>query len=378
MSDFQEIKNLIQDQGQAWAEFKTANNARLKNLEDFTFEIAKKTNRPGFAISAGSSEDTEHKDAFMNYLRTGRESDLESKAMLTGSSPDGGYAVPKQIDSEVTKALVELSPMRQVARVVQVDSGDFTMLHSTGGTGYSWVGETDSRPQTNTPKLMEINPPVGEIYSMPGVTQRLLDDACFDLEQWLIDEVTEAIGAGEGDAFMNGTGISKPRGLLTYNTDSAADATRDNDKLQYVPSGASGAFAASNPADKLVTLVHSLKPRYRMGAAWMLNTNTLEQVRSMKDGQGNYIWRSGVESGQPNSLLGYPVYEDENMPDISANSLSIAFGNFQRGYVVVDRSTTLLRDPYTAKPNVLFYTVRRVGGTVRDFRAIKLMKFAAS
>ncbi len=376
-TDFGTIEALLRKQGDAFEEFKGRYNQRFANLEDAVNEVLIKSNRPGAPWNGGfSREDGEYKQAFLRHLRTGAP--LDRKAMSTGSDPDGGVLVPKQIDSEISKALREVSPMRQVARVIPVESGDFSMMHSTGGTGYAWVGETETRSETNTPQLQEITPPMGEIYAMPKVTQRLLDDNTFDLENWLQEEVVEAFGTGEGDAFQNGNGINKPRGILTYSTDSAADGTRAENKLQYVASGQTGAFASANPFDKLVKLVHALKAPYRAGAVFLMNTNTLETVRYLKDGNGNYIWSADGTAGTPGTLLGYPVYEDAAMPDVAANSLSIAFGNFRRGYVIVDRITQMLRDPFTAKPYVSFYTTRRVGGCVRDFRAIKLMKFAAS
>ena len=377
MSDISEIARLVKEQGAGLDEFKARYDGRLENIE----RALVKGNRPAAGSMSNLSQDEEeHKSAFLSYLRTGREDALkrEAKSMSTDSDPDGGYLVPKFIDTEISKALAEMSPMRQLCRVVKAESGDYSMLHSAGGTGYAWVGETQARTETATPSFMEIKPPIGEIYAMPGVTQRLLDDSGFDLERWLVDELTEVFGVGEGVAFTNGNGINKPRGFLTYDIENTADGVRANTALQYVASGGAGAFAASNPSDKLITLVHSLKPRYRKGASWLMNTNTLEQVRAMKNTTGDYIWKPGLESGQPATLLGYPVYEDENMPDIAASSLSIAFGNFRLGYTIVDRNSSMLRDPFTAKPNVLFYSTRRVGGAVRDFRAIKLMKFAAS
>ena len=271
--------------------------------------------------------------------------------------------------------------MRQLARVVPADTGDFSMVHSVGGTAYAWEGETESPGDTASPQFQIIKPAIGTIYAQPAITQNLLEDNAFDLENWLLDELAEALGEGEGAAFITGDGINKPSGILTYPTTSEADGVRANTKLQYVASGASGAFASPSPADKLVTLVHSLKPRYRAGAAWLMNTNTLEAVRVMKNSAGDYLWKlpdQAQQIGATGTLLGYPVYECEDMPDIAANSLSIAFGNFQRGYTIVDRSTRLLRDPFTAKPFTKFYTTRRVGAAVRDTRAIKLMKFAAS
>lgn len=380
-----EIKELLEKQGDAFSEFKNAQNERMKNLESALNEFAKKANRPGASFDDGGNhpEEREHKQAFLNYMRSGRERELEAKAhaiksMSTLSDPDGGYLVPKQIDTVISKALREMSPMRQLAKVIKIETGDYSMLHSVGGTGYSWVGEKSERPQTDGASFIELKPAMGEIYASPAVTQRLLDDNSFDLESWLTDELAEAFGEGEGVAFITGNGVNKPRGILTYDTASTADGTRAESALQYVASGASGAFAASNPSDKLIKLVHSLKPRYRINAHWTMNTNTLELVRAFKNSQGDYLWKQGLEAGQPDTLLGFPIREDQNMPDIAADSLSIAFGDFQRAYTIVDRNTAMLRDPFTAKPHVLFYTTKRVGAGMRDFRAIKLMKFAAS
>jgi HK97 family phage major capsid protein len=268
--------------------------------------------------------------------------------------------------------------MRQVARVVQADSGDFSMIHSVGGSGYAWVGEKQARPATDTPNFQKISPVIGEIYANPGLTQTLLDDNGFDLEDWLITELSESFDAGESDAFVNGDGINKPRGFLTYDTASTADGTRSDNALQYVLSGEAGAFATTSPGDSLFDLVHSLKPAYRKGASWLMNTATMAAIRKLKGFGDPYLWQPSLAPGVPSTLLGFPVYEDENMPSIAAGSLSIAFGNFQRGYTIVDRTTQMLRDPYSNKPLVHFYASRRVGGAVRDTRAIKLLKFAAS
>jgi HK97 family phage major capsid protein len=379
MADLSDLKEILVKQGEAFSEFKSAQDGRIKNLESALNEFAKKAGRPGAAFDdGGDPAGREHKQAFLGYLRSGRERELGVKAMATNDDPNGGYLVPVQIDSTISKALRDLSPMRQLARVVKIDTGEYSMLHSVGGTAYSWVGETQNRPETTNPNFMELKPAMGEIYASPAITQRLLDDNNFDLENWLINELTEAFGEGEGDAFINGNGVNKPRGILTYDTASTTDGARAETAIQYVATGNAGAFAASNPSDKLITLVHSLKARYRINAHWVMNTNTLEQIRTFKNSNGDYIWKQGLESGQSSTLLGYPVHEDSSMPDISANSLSIAFGDFQRAYTIVDRNTSMLRDPFTAKPHVLFYSTKRVGGGMRDTRAIKLMKFAAS
>lgn len=357
---------------------------RFDKLEQDLADQMLKLQRPamgGGEAMGFSADDREYKTAFLGWMRSGREADLQTKSMSAGSDPDGGFLLPRQLDSLLTKALREMSPMRQLARVVPCDSGDFSMVHSVGGTAYGWNGETEEPSETAGPGFQLIKPEIGTLYAQPALTQNLLEDNAFDLENWLLEELSEALGEGEGAAFITGNGVNKPTGILTYSTTNEADGTRADTKLQYVASGASGAFAASAPADKLVKLVHSLKPRYRAGAAWLLNTNTLEQVRTMKTTTGDYLWKmtdQAQQIGATGTLLGYPVYEDENMPDIAADSLSIAFGNFQRGYTIVDRSTRLLRDPYTKKPFTKFFTTRRVGGVVRDTRAIKLMKFSAS
>lgn len=358
---------------------------RFNKLEQDLSDQMLKLNRPdmgGRDVAGFSSEDRQYKQAFMGWLRSGREADLQqTKSMSAGSDPDGGYMVPRQLDSLLTKVLREVNPMRQLARVVQAESGDFSMVHSVGGTAYDWVGEIDPIGDTDAPQFQLIKPVIGTIYAQPAITQNLLEDNAFDLENWLLEELAEAFGEGEGTAFITGSGVNKPTGVLTYDTTNEADGVRDAKKLQYVASGASGAFAASAPADKLIKLVHSLKQRYRAGAAWMMNTNTLEAVRGMKTTTGDYIWKLPNEAqqiGATGTLLGYPVYECEDLPDIAANSLSIAFGNFQAGYTIVDRSSRMVRDPFTLKPYTRFYTTRRVGGAVRDTRAIKLMKFSAS
>jgi len=328
--------------------------------------------------AAGEFKDTEAEKAFFTYLRTGQASPLVQKSMSSVSDPEGGYLVPAAIDGLLTKTLRDLSPLRQLARTVQVSTSDFTMVHSVLGTGASWVGEKTARPETTAPSFMKIQPVIGELYCMPLITQNLLDDSGFDLGNWLMAELSENFAANEGAAFVNGDGIVRPRGFLTYDVASTADGTRADSAIQYVASGGAGAFAASNPSDKLISLVHSLKPAYRRNAAWVMNTSTLEQIRAFKDGQNNYLWKPGLEAGQPSQLLGFPVFEDENMPSVSANSYSIAFADWQSAYTIVDRSTTLLRDPYSQKPFVGFYSCKRVGGCVRDARAVKLMKFSAS
>jgi HK97 family phage major capsid protein len=212
---------------------------------------------------------------------------------------------------------------------------------------------------------------------MPAATQTLLDDAQVDIEQWLANEVQIVFAEQEGAAFINGDGSAKPTGFLHYTA--VADASWSWGNLGYIASGAAGAFATEDPADALINLAYAPKQGYRANGTWVMNRKTESLIRKFKDGDDNYIWQPGVAAGQSASLLGYPVAEAEDMPDIAANSLSIAFGDFARGYLIVDRvGINVLRDPFSAKPYVLFYTTKRVGGGVQNFEAIKLMKFAAS
>jgi HK97 family phage major capsid protein len=377
-----DIKTMIEQQGVAWEEAKRATSNRIGRLEENAKAIedfmAMKTSPMAGGGSKGGFNPNEETKAFLGFMRSGRELP-ELKAMQAGTDPTGGYLLPEQIDVILSKNLREISVMRQIASVVPVGTSELSQLHSVGGTGYTWVGETTARPETDTPTLKKLNIPTKEVYALPGVTQNLLDDNAFNLENWLVEELSEAFGDAEGDAFMNGDGIAKPRGLFTYDTVATGDATREHTKFQYVPTGASGAFHTTK-ADPLISLVHAVKPRYRRNASWLMNPEVLEAIRKLKEATSDrYLWEPALHAGQPSMLLGYPVYEDENVPGIAANSLSVAFGDFSRAYTITDRSTSLLRDPFTNKPYVMFYAAKRVGGGGgRDTRAVKFLKFSAS
>lgn len=378
MSGFPEVFQLVKEQGTAFDEFKTSYASRLSDLEDAYCKLTS----PGMGTmgSGLSRENAERMGAFMNYMRSGRESELQQKSMSSGTDPEGGYLVPSQIDRELTKHLRALSPMRRLARVVNVGTAEFKQPAATGRAGYAWVGEKQDRDETPGPGFKMLSVPTHEIYAMPKITQALLDDNDFNLEAWLIDELTETFGDGESDAFINGDGIIRPRGLFTYDVVATPDATRAHDKFQYVPTGGAGALASSDPCDALISLVYSVKARYRTNASWLISPELLEVVRKLKNPTTDeYIFQPSLQAGQPATLLGYPIEEDENIPAIGANSLSAAFGDFNRAYTITDRSTAMLRDPYTAKPYVKFYTTKRVGGGGgRDTRAVKFLKFSAS
>jgi HK97 family phage major capsid protein len=247
----------------------------------------------------------------------------------------------------------------------------------TSGPAVGWVGETAARPQIDTPVLDQLSFPAMELYAMPAATATLLENSAVNLDQWLASEVDQAFAVQEGTAFVTGDGSNKPKGFLSYTT--IANASWVWGDIGYIATGAAGAFPASNPSDVLVDLIYALKAGYRQNAVFVMNRKTQAAIRKFKDNQGNYLWQPPAQLGAQASLMTFPIIEAEDMPDIAANSYSVAFGDFRRGYLVVDRQgVTVLRDPFTAKPYVLFYTTKRVGGGVQDFDAIKLLKFAAS
>ena len=330
---------------------------------------------PAMAPGAGGRS-TAFGDA---YLRKGLDAGFESKRLSVGTGSEGGLAVPLEIDQRIETVLKQISPIRALADVVKIGSANYRKLVASGGFASGWVAETAARAETTTPTFAEVTAPMGELYANPAATQAMLDDAQFDVEAWLAREVAVEFARAEGVAFVSGTGTSQPKGFLTYPVATAGDASRPFGTLQYVPSGAAGAFAASNPQDRLIDLVHSLRAPYRQGAVWVMNSNSISTVRKFKDSTGDFIWKPGLAEGQSSTLLGYPVVEVDAMPDIGANSLSIGFGQFRSAYVIADRGETgVLRDPYSNKPFVHFYSVKRVGGALANSEAIKVMKFAAS
>ncbi len=312
------------------------------------------------------------------YLRKGLEAGVELKAMSGITDAAGGYAVPEEIDAKIDRTLTAISPIRAIANVVKVGSAGYRKLVTAGGTPSGWVAETADRPETNTPGFFEIAPPFGELYANPAASQAMLDDAAFDVEGWLAQEIATEFARAEGAAFVSGSGVSRPKGFLASPNSAQADGVRPFGTLQFLASGAAGAFPASNPQDKLIDLVQALRPPYRQGAVFVMNSSTAARIRKFKTADGAFLWQPGLAAGQPDTLLGYPVVEAEDMPDIAADSLSIAFGNFKAGYLIAERTETqILRDPFTHKPFVHFYATKRVGGQVSNSEAIKLMKFSA-
>lgn len=320
----------------------------------------------------------EHKVAFAAYVRSGEAGGLkrlEGKALSAGSGPDGGYLAPSTVESEILRRLASVSPIRAIATVRTISSGTYKKAFSTTGPASGWVAEAAARPQTGTPALAELSFPAMELYAMPAATQTLLDDAIVNIDQWIAEEVESAFAEQEGAAFVIGDGIDKPKGFLAYPT--VAEASWSWGNIGVLNTGVAGAFAAASPSDILVDLVYALKAGYRQNASFVMNRKTQATVRKFKDSTGQYLWQPPSSVGAPATLLGFPLVEAEDMPNIANNAVSLAFGDFRRGYLVVDRAgVRILRDPYSAKPYVLFYTTKRVGGGVQDFAAIKGLKFA--
>jgi HK97 family phage major capsid protein len=311
------------------------------------------------------------------YLRKGITAGLETKALSGSTDSMGGYAVPQEIDERIDSTLKAISPIRSIANVVKVGSAGYRKLIASGGTPSGWAGYEADRPETGTPTFTEIVPASGELYANPAASQQMLDDAMFDVEAWLAQEIATEFARAEGAAFVSGTGLNQPLGFLSSPTSAALDGVRPKGTLQTIGTGVAGGFAASDPEDDLVDLVQSLRSPYRQGAVFVMNSATAAEIRKFKTADGAFMFQPSLAAGQPSTLLGYPLIEAEDMPDIAAGSLSIAFGNFKAGYVIAERNaTTILRDPYTHKPYVHFYATKRVGGQIVNSEAIKLLQFA--
>jgi HK97 family phage major capsid protein len=381
----------------AFEAFKAANDERLASLEAKRADVLleEKVSRIDAALQSAQGRlerltsegrrpalgegriivPDEQKAAFYGYMKTGSVPALEAKSLSEGGT--GGYVVPPETERAIERRLAMTSPMREIATVRTIGSNIFKKPVSTAGVTAGWVAETDARPETTAPTLVSLEFPAADLYANPAATQALLDDAFINLDEWLAAECEDAFAAQETDAFVNGDGTNKPKGFLAYTV--AADASATWGQIGYVASGGAGAFAASDPVDAMVDLIYAPKAQYRANGRFVMNRRTAAAIRKFKDADGNYIWQPATQPGAPSTLLGYPVTDIEQMPDIAADSYSIAFGDFAKGYLIVDRAgVRVLRDPYSAKPYVLFYTTKRVGGGVQNFDAIKLLKFAAS
>lgn len=401
-ADFAAARQVAEQLARSFEEYKKANDAHLAEIKKGSDDVVRreqvakidatvadlqkalqslevKMNRPAFggadpAVDEAKAKAADYRKAFDRFFIKGDPA-LLHKALQTDSDPDGGFMVPTEIESTITRVVATISAMRRLSQVVTTGAQTYKKPVNLGGAGAGWVGEREARPETATPKLSMIDVLSGEIYANPAATQTMLDDANMNVEQWLSTEVAQAFADQEGAAFISGDGVNKPKGFLTYPI--VNNASYAWGSVGRIRTGASGAFAASGPADTLIDVIHALRPGYRPGAAWLMSDLTLSAIRKFKDTTGQYLWQPSLQAGQPATLLGYACEIDENMPTIAANSYSLAFANWSRAYLIADRTgVRVLRDPYTAKPYVMFYTTKRVGGAVQNFEAIKLLQFA--
>lgn len=333
-------------------------------------------------LSTANEVDVPHRKAFEAYVRSGdddglRALELESKALSTTVNGDGGFLVDPQTSETIRSVLKSTASIRHIANVVSVEATSFDVLVDHSELGSGWSTENGGISETGTPTIDRITIPLHELSALPKASQRLLDDAAFNVEAWLGERIADRFARAEAAAFVGGDGIDKPTGFLTH-------PTVDNDvwawgNIGYVASGADGRFNDPDGADAIIDLVYALDARYRAAATFVMNSKTAGTLRRLKDNDGRFLWADGLAAAEPARLLGYPVLIAEDMPDIATGTTAIAFGDFNSGYTVAERpDLRILRDPFSAKPHVLFYATKRVGGDVSDFAAIKLLKFSTS
>jgi HK97 family phage major capsid protein len=423
--ELKEVKDLIEKQGQAWEEFKKTNDAaiqakadgkaigdleaKLASLNEALDKVQAKLSRPG--VMATKSEDRQspeaeaYKAAFMNWVRNpsdperrtalqlrarelrkvetkagGDEDGFETRAVqtVTSTGSAGGFALPEIIERQIQRLSVDISPIRQIATVRTVGSPDYKELFDINGAAFEWVGEAGTRSQTNTPDLAEVAPTFGMASARPRASEESLDDLFFDVESWLINSAAEAIAQGEGLAFVSGNGTNRPTGFLAGPTPvTTVDASRAFGTLQYIASGQAAALPTS--ADVFFDLVYALRARYRANATWVLNKLVLSSVRKYKDTTNQYLWQPSLSMSQPETFMGYPIVEAEDMPAVGANAFPVAFGDFREGYLIADRvGMRMTRDDITVPGFVQFYIRKRVGGRIRNSQAIKLLRISTT
>ncbi|MBU3031291.1 phage major capsid protein [Paracoccus marinaquae] len=351
---------------------------KLQAQEERMNMLDRKTASRGRApLSATAETEVPHQKAFSAYLRRGDDDGLrglviEEKGLTVAS--DGGFLAAPQVAETVQNVLRSGASLRRLANVVAVDSSAYEVLVDKGDIGAGWASEADAA-ETAPGGIERISIPVHELSAMPKASQRLLDDAAFDVEAWLAERIADRFARSEAAAFIHGDGVAKPRGILAYPT--AADGSAADGQIGTIATGSLGDFDADAPADALIDLIYALGAEYRANASFVMNSKTAARIRKMKDGEGRFLWTDALSAGQSAQLLGYPVLIGEDMPDIAMDALSVAFGDFRAAYTIVERpDLRVLRDPFSAKPHVLFYATKRVGGGVTDFRAVKLLRFA--
>lgn len=439
MSDIIEIKQMLEDRKKAYdelqktvtelkaaqvdgkalgdltAKVETLSKAcdKFDELKDAIDEIEKKTNRPMNDIEAKAAKDleaeakgfnvslradfqakgkpfpgdlsveayTQYKSAFFKVAVGASIESLsadERKALNAGSDPDGGYLLPHATAGRTLSRIYEQSTMRQLAEVQTISTNDIEGLLDNDEASAGWVSELGSRAETNTPQVGKWRIEAHEMYAMPKASQRILDDAATDVESWLAGKVADKFARVEGNAFWNGSGVGQPRGLAAYPTAATGDDTRAWGTFEHVKTGAAGAFHTTK-ADPLQDLIGAFKDQYLQNASFVMRREVRTLIRKMKEATSDrYLWEPSLQAGQPDRLLGYPVRIDQFMPALATDSLSLALGDFKQAYLIVDRlGIRTLRDPYTAKPWVLFYSTKRTGGGAQNTEAVKFLKFSS-
>ena len=421
----QEIKSIIDGIATAFDEYKKTNDARIESVKagqgtaeleaklarmDAVMDEAKakqdaleaKLNRPG--VFAGEKQDgeikeaAEYRHAFTEWMRNPSDHERQQKAAaaqkqleakqrsmetrstqtVTSGNAAGGFALPEVIERAIARLGVDMSPIRGIATVRTVGSPDYKELFDVNGAAFEWVGETDTRAQTNTPDLAEVAPTFGMASAKPQASEESLDDLFFNVEDWLVSSAAEAMYAGEGAAFISGNGTKKPTGILAGPTPVVtADATRAFGTLQYIASG--GAAVLPTSADVYLDMVYALRARYRANARWLTNKLVISSLRKYKDTTNQYLWQPALTAGQPSTFLGYGITEAEDMPVVGAGNFPLAFGDFREGYLIADRvGQRITRDEITTPGFVKFYVRKRVGGKLRNTQAIKLLRISAT
>ncbi|WP_120500957.1 phage major capsid protein [Roseovarius sp. EL26] len=380
VSPVAEVKAAIEGFTNDFSGFRADIMTRLQQQEKKMTRMERKSMaqmRP--VLSCAAEGDAPHEKAFDAYLRTGdddalRGLELEGKALNTAVAGDGGYLVDPQTSEVIRSVLASTASIRAISNVVQVEATSYDVLIDHTDVGHGWATETGSVTEGATPTIDRIAIPLHELSALPKASQRLLDDSAFDIESWLAGRIADKFARAEAGAFIAGDGVDKPKGMLNHPTVDNDSWTWGN--LGYVPTGAVGDF---NGSDAIVDLVYALGAQYRANGTFVMNSKTAGAVRKLKDADGRFLWSDGLAAGEPARLMGYPVLIAEDMPDMAADAMAMAFGDFSAGYTVAERpDLRVLRDPFSAKPHVLFYATKRVGGDVSDFAAIKLLKFATS
>ena len=400
------VLNAVNELGCAFEEFKSTYDERLSSLEktgkadslieqklsrlnaevDRKYENLNKLQlafkRPALGDTEGSLSfsEQERKSAFFHYVRKGDETklfQLEAKALSSGSGADGGYLIPQVVSDRIGRELANLSPIRELASVMTISSSSVDLLIDKEKAEVGWAAETQQRDESTSPKLAKIQIPVHELYAKPRATQKLLDDSRVNVEEWLANRISTKMAQVENKAFLEGDGDNKPKGFMNYAT--VERGALEWGKIEHLQTGVNGAFAQENPGDILIETIHAMKPEYQKDAVWLMSRSAHAAVRKLKDRNGLYLWLPGLGAESTPTLLGYKVVIVEDMPPLTPDrpSNAIVFANLKEGYQIVDRAGIhILRDPFSAKPYVEFYTTKRVGGDVMNFDAFKIIKFA--